>query len=108
MPAGIQVFDPASGQLRLDYTDRMFKFFGVAQVGDPFTGAQASGQIQHGLFTAYAGNVPFAFAIAGELDNQGNTCVFSFSGDVLTWTFPQADPAKPWTRPGTVFAYGIY
>jgi hypothetical protein len=88
----------------------MFKFFGVAQVGQSYTGNASQGTIVHGLFNAYPGNIPFAFMLGGKIEINGNACQFSFSGNTLTWRFAQSngDPAAPWTRPDTVFTYGIW
>lgn len=107
MPAIFEIYSP-EGDLRYRLGQRLQKMFGVAMVGNSYTGVQASGVINHGWFTAFPGTVPFAHAIAGQIDLQGNTCTFAFSGNSLTWRFPNADPGKPWTRPDTVFAYGIY
>ena len=110
MPAGLQIFDPNSGTLRLDLSDRMFKFLGVAQVGNSYTGTQNSGTIVNGNFNAYAANKPFAFMMGGSIEVDGAACQFSFSGNTLTWSFPKStgDVNAPWTRPNTVFAYGIW
>lgn len=110
MAAGLQIFDPNNGALRLDLSDRTYKFFGIAQVGNSFTGTQGSGTIVNGLFNAYPGNIPFAFALGGRIEINGYGCQFSFSGNTLTWQFAQStgDPNRPWTRPDTTFAYGIW
>lgn len=107
MPVGLQIFD-ASGNLRLDLSDRLFKFFGVAQIGDAYTGTSASGTITDSRFTAWSGAVPFAFIIDGSIDPDGNAPEFSVSGNVLTWTFPRSVSGSSYTRPSTTFAYGIY
>lgn len=109
MPAGIQIYNPVTGNIAIDYTDRMFKFFGVAYVGTDYTGTAASGVISNGLFNAYSGNVPFAFTISGDISVDGYACRYSFPGNgTLVWTFPGSNSAQTFTRPNTLFAYGIY
>lgn len=97
------------GSIIFEYTDRLFKFLGVAQVGQGYTGDAPTGTIQHGLFNAYPGNFPVAFVIAGRIEPNGEGVEFSFSGDILTWTFPKSGaPGVGYTRPDTIFTYGIW
>ncbi len=81
--------------------------FCTAQVGHAYTGTAASGTITDSRFTAYSGHTPFAFAIETSFDLDGSSCVFSFSGNVLTWSFPNSVAGTPSTRPATTFSYGI-
>ena len=107
MPTGLQVWDN-SGNLRLDLSDRIFKFFGVANIGNTYTGTTAAGTIADSRFTQWSGAVPFAFIINGNIDPDGNAPEFSISGNVLTWTFPRSVSGSSYTRPDTTFTYGIY
>lgn len=106
MPTGIQCWDD-SGNLTLDLSSSLVKTFGQASVGNSHTGGAANGTITDSRFTAYAGHVPFAFAQDGLIDVNGNTCEFSFSGNVLTWSFPNGAGGPSYTRPDTTFVYGI-
>jgi len=108
MAAGIQTFDPSTSALRLDLSDRLLKFFAIAQIGNSYTGSSSSGTITDSRFSTYALNTPFAFAISASIDPDGNAPVFSFSGNTLTWSFPRSVAGQSWTRPDTTFAYGIY
>lgn len=109
MTVGLEV-NSNDGAKRLGLNGRMYKFFGVASVGQSYTGNQSSGVIQHGLFNFYPGNRPFAFMLGGRIEVNGYACQFSFANDLLTWSFKQStgDPGMPWTRPDTVFTYGIW
>lgn len=104
MASGVQCWN-ASGQKTLDLTTRVAKFFGTASIGNSYTGTATSGTITDSRFTAYSGLTPFAFIVAGGIDFDGNRAVFSFSGNVLTWTFPNGS-GNSYTRPDTTFIYG--
>ena len=106
MAMGIQCWN-AAGTKTLDIDTRIAKFFGTAQVGHAYTGTTASGTITDSRFTAYSGHTPFAFAIETSFDLDGSSCVFSFAGNVLTWSFPNSVSGTPSTRPATTFVYGI-
>lgn len=105
MTIGVECWN-ASGQKTLDISSRIAKFFGVANIGYLYTGAAGSGTITDTRFTSYAGTTPFAFILSAGIDAEGNFAIFSFSGNVLTWSFrnPTTDNA---TRPPTTFIYGI-
>lgn len=105
MPEGVQCWN-AAGQNTLDLTTRVGKFFGNASVGNSYTGAATSGTITDSRFTGYAGTTPFAFIQSGGIDTDGNRVTFSFSGNVLTWTFPNGS-GSAFTRPDTTFVYGV-
>lgn len=105
MAMGIQCWN-ASGIKTLDIDTRIAKFLGTSQVGNTYTGSSTSGTITDNRFTAYSGTIPFAFILAGGVDNDGNRVQFSFSGDVLTWSFPNGAGGTQ-TRPDTTFIYGI-
>lgn len=107
MPTGIQIFD-ANGVLVQDTGTRVMKFLGTGHIGNDYTGGTTSGTIVNFWFNALSGNVPFAFAINSSIDTDGFAPQFSFSGNTLTWSFPRSDPAKPWSRPNTLFAFGFY
>jgi len=106
MAWGVQCWN-AAGTKTLDIDTRIAKFFGTAQVGHAYTGTAASGTITDSRSTAYTGTTPFAFALEGGIDLDGNRCEFSFSGNVLTWSFPNSVSGTPSTRPATTFVYGI-
>ena len=106
MAMGVQAWN-AAGVKTLDIDTRIAKFFGTAQVGNSYTGTAASGTITDSRFTAYTGTTPFVFALGGSFDLDGNRCEFSFSGNVLTWNFPNSVSGSSWTRPDTTFIYGI-
>lgn len=105
MAMGIQCWN-ASGVKTLDVDTRIAKFLGTAQVGNSYTGSSTSGTITDSRFTDYAGTTPFAFILGGGVDNDGNRIEFSFSGSVLTWSFPNGTGGSQ-TRPNTTFIYGI-
>lgn len=108
MASGLQFFDASTGNLRLSLSDRLFKFFGIAQIGNSYTGSASSGTIVDSRFTAYPSNQWFAFVVNGSIDPDGNAPEFSLAGNTLTWSFPRSVSASAWTRPNTTFVYGIY
>ena len=108
MSAGQQFFDGSTGNPRLVMTDRLFKFFGVANIGNSYTGTTASGTITDSRFSTFSANTPFAFILNGSIDPDGNAPVFSFSGSNLDWSFPRSVSGQSWTRPDTTFVYGVF
>jgi hypothetical protein len=108
MSFGVEAWN-ASGQKTLGITTKVAKFFGVASIGNSHTGTAVSGTITDTRFTQYSGHIPFAMPITGGIDPNGNTAVFSFSGNILTWSFPNGalSPGTE-TRPNTTFTYGIF
>jgi hypothetical protein len=106
MPS-FELWDSATGRKILGLGDRLVKDFGSANVGISYTGTAANGTITDPRFTSILGHSPFAAIINGQIDPDGNTCRFSFSGNVLTWFFPYADAGKSWTFPDTTFIFGV-
>lgn len=102
MPAGIQVWD-ASGNLIMNFDTTLVKFLGVISVGTSYTGSQQSGTVTDSRFTAYAGHTPFYTAVGGNINDENYDVQISISGNVLTWTFPNAT-----ARPDRTILYGIY
>lgn len=108
MSFGVEAWN-ASGQKTLSINTKIAKFFGVASIGDSYTGTAISGTITDSRFTQYSGHSPFAMPIFGSIDTEGNTVLFSFSGNILTWSFPNgAQSPGALTRPNTIFTYGIF
>jgi hypothetical protein len=108
MAFGLEAWN-ADGTKTISITSKVAKFFGVASIGNSHTGASVSGTITDARFTAYSGHVAFAMPITGGIDPDGNTAVFSISGNVLTWSFPNgASSPGSLTRPDTTFTYGIF
>ena len=108
MAFGLEAWN-ADGTKTISITTKVAKFFGVASIGNSHTGASVSGTITDARFTAYSGHVAFAMPITGGIDPDGNTAVFSISGNVLTWSFPNgASSPGSLTRPDTTFTYGIF
>jgi hypothetical protein len=105
MTQGVECWN-ASGQKTLDISSRIAKFFGIANIGYTTTGTAGSGTITDTRFTSYTGTIPFAFVIQGGVDFNFNTATFTFSGNVLTWTFLNAS-ADNASRPPTTFVYGV-
>lgn len=106
MAAGLQCWNSA-GTMTLDLTSRISKFFGVAQVGNTYTGTTTSGTITDSRFTAYSGHTTFAFILGGSIDIDGYGVELTISGTTLTWNFPRSISGTPSTRPDTTFIYGI-
>jgi len=108
MSFGLETWN-ASGIKTLSITTKIAKFFGTASIGNSHTGTAVSGTITDSRFTQYSGHTPFAMPITGGIDPNGNTAVFSFSGNTLTWSFPNGalSPGTE-TRPNTTFTYGIF
>lgn len=107
MTQGVECWN-ASGQKTLDITSRIAKFFGVAQIGNGYTGTTSSGTITDTRFTAYSGTTPFFFILGGIADADNNSPSFTISGNVLTWTYNNPVGGFPSiTRPPTTFVYGI-
>lgn len=108
MAFGLEAWN-ANGDKTISITSKVAKFFGVASIGNTYTGTAVSGTITDTRFTAYSGHVAFAMPITGGIDPDGNTAVFSISGNVLTWSFPNgASSPGSITRPDTTFTYGIF
>lgn len=108
MAFGLEAWN-SSGVKTISITTKVAKFFGTANIGNSYTGTTVSGTITDTRFTAYSGHVAFAIPITGGIDPDGNTAVFSISGNVLTWSFPNgASSPGSLTRPDTTFAYGIF
>ena len=108
MAFGLEAWN-ADGTKTISITSKVAKFFGVASIGNSHTGASVSGTITDARFTAYSGHVAFAMPITGGIDPDGNTAVFSISGNVLTWSFPNGSSSPgSLTRPDTTFTYGIF
>lgn len=108
MAVGLEAWN-ASGVKTISITTKVAKFFGTASIGNSHTGAAVSGTITDTRFTQYSGHTPFAMPINGGIDPNGNTAVFSFNGNTLTWSFPNGtqSPGSE-TRPNTTFTYGIF
>lgn len=107
MSYGLEAWN-AAGQKTISIDTKIAKFFGVATIGDFYTGTAVSGTITDSRFTQYSGHTPFAIPIFGSIDTEGNSASFSFSGNTLTWTFNNgAQSPGALTRPTTIFTYGI-
>lgn len=111
MPSGIQVWD-ASGNLVFNIDTNVVKFLGVISVGKDHTGETGSGTVTDSRFTAYTGHTPFFTAVGGGISVDGWDVDVSISGNVLTWTYPQATPLYVGgvlvNRPNRTILYGIY
>lgn len=108
MSFGLETWN-ASGINTLTVTSKVAKFFGTASIGNSHTGTAVSGTITDTRFTQYSGHIPFAMPITGGIDPKGNTAVFTFSGNTLTWSFPNGSQSPGFeTRPDTTFTYGIF
>lgn len=99
--AGFQTFG-ADASLILDLSARVLKIFTTATIGSGYTTGQ-TGTITDARFTAYAGCSPYVAVIGGDMYPPIYNPTFSFSGNVLTWTFPSTG-----YFPVTTFIYGIF
>lgn len=107
MSFGVECWNTSS-QKTLELTSRVAKFFGVAQIGNSYTGSTTSGTITDSRFTAYTGTNAFYFVLGGGIDLDGNAAQISITGTTLTWVYPNPVGGLPSiTRPDTTFAYGI-
>lgn len=108
MAYGVEAWN-AAGIKTIGINTKIAKFFGVANIGNSYTGTAVSGTITDARFTQYSGHVPFAMPLSGGIDTEGNLAVFSISGNTLTWSFPNGSlsPGSV-TRPDTKFTYGIF
>lgn len=107
MAYGLEAWN-ASGVKTIGITTKVAKFFGVASIGNSYTGTAVSGTITDARFTQYSGHTPFAMSINGGIDPEGNTVLFSFSGNTLTWSFPNGSQSPgAFTRPDNIITYGI-
>jgi hypothetical protein len=108
MAYGLEAWN-ASNIKTISLTTKIAKFFGTANIGNSYTGTAVSGTITDSRFTQYSGHTPFAMPIFGGIDLDGNTVVLSFSGNTLTWSFPNgAQSPGSSTRPNTTITYGIF
>ena len=82
MSFGVEAWN-ASGQKTLSINTKIAKFFGVASVGNSYTGTATTGTITDTRFTQYSGHVAFALPIVGGIDPEGNSVILSISGNTL-------------------------
>jgi hypothetical protein len=99
-------FDPA-GRPTFSANKLCVKFTGAAAVGWDYTGGTKSGTINDVRFTQYPGCVPYVMVISGNMDIGGYMPSLTVSGNTLTWNYPK-DAAQNFTRPNTIFIYGIF
>jgi hypothetical protein len=107
MPVGFESFT-STGQPLFKVDSSLVKFLGTASIGTSHTGTANSGSLTDSRFTAYSQHTPFVMTLTARLNPDGDFPVFSFSGTTLLWEYPRGGAAgETWTRPDTVFVYGI-
>lgn len=102
MPAGYQQWD-ASGNLILDTSTIVGRFFGKINIGG--AGSAKTGSVTNAKFSQ---GTPFYVAVNTlGVDVEGYGVVITFSGNTMTWTYPQAGNTGP-ERPNATIVYGVH
>lgn len=93
------------GAVRLDASQKVFKFLGSVSVGG--VGTPQTGFVDNPMF-AQGKPYPFIFVNDGSYSPVGNDVVVDFSGTRMTWTYPSADGSHIYQRSPTTIVYGVY
>ena len=100
--ARLIVRDRATGRVKLDSSTNAMLHFGVATIGG--AGSAQSGTITDDRFT-WGRGVIFPL-VNGFVGRENYEAIFTFSGNTLTWRYPQGGSSAS-ERPQITFLYGV-
>lgn len=103
MPAGLQVWNPDTGDLVIDISTRLAKELGVVTIGGAGTAQEGS------VYDVRFGwGKPFYFSVGPTFQGQFSPAISIGTDNTLRWRYPWGPNDQPYMRPRLTLLYGVY